>query len=97
VEDAAGAGAGAAQQAARAGSGHREVGEVAFFELGFGFNCGGRDEVALNKLKKTLGDLCSQRDKLQLQMNRAVEGEGEGEAERLQEVRKARFVTAFGL
>ncbi len=52
--------------------------------------CISRDEMALNKLKKTLDDLSSQRDKLQLRMNRnATDGEGEGEgesADRLQEV-----------
>jgi hypothetical protein len=51
-----------------------------------------RDEMSLNKLKKTLDDLSSQRDKLQLRLNRnATDGEGEeGEegADRLQEVRR---------
>ncbi len=52
----------------------------------------GRDEVAVSKLRKTLADLCSQRDALQLRLNRnTTDGEGEGEvegegAERLQEV-----------
>ncbi len=52
-----------------------------------------RDEVAVSKLRKTLADLCSQRDVLQLRLNRNVtDGEGEGAevegegAERLQEV-----------
>lgn len=50
----------------------------------------GRDEMALNKLKKTLEELCGQRDKLQLLLSRAApdaEGECDGDgAERLQEV-----------
>ncbi len=61
-----------------------------------------RDEMALNKVKKTLEELCGQRDKLQLLLNRAAaeaEGEGEGEgAERLQEVGKRwGFVRGLGL
>ncbi len=50
----------------------------------------GRDEMALNKVKKTLEELCGQRDKLQLLLSRAqpdAEGECDGDgAERLQEV-----------
>jgi hypothetical protein len=49
----------------------------------------GRDEMALNKLKKTLEELSRQRDALQLRLNRAAtDGEGDGDdgADRLQEV-----------
>jgi hypothetical protein len=50
----------------------------------------GRDEMALNKLKKTLEELVVQRDKLQLMLSRAqpdAEGECDGDGtERLQEV-----------
>jgi hypothetical protein len=49
-----------------------------------------RDEMALNKLRNTLQDLCCQRDKLQLSLSRRAadaecEGQGDG-ADRLQEV-----------
>jgi hypothetical protein len=52
--------------------------------------CISRDEMALNKLKKTLEDLSCQRDKLQLRTNRhTADGDGDDAADRLQEVRKA--------